>query len=152
MSFHETLRKIRLEKQLSQTELAELLSIDRSVISKWENGTRSPTIDQAKQIADALGISVSELIGEIPSVQPDKTISSEQKDYITFFCLLLLAVTLLPWSIPLPIAAIILQNKKHFPKPYYLISFAILFLCIYEFVLIDGIYVIIPLIRQHWPS
>ena len=96
MSFHETLRKIRLEKQLSQTELAELLSIDRSVISKWENGTRSPTIDQAKQIADALGIRVSELIGEIPSVQPDKTISSEQKDYITFFCLLLLAVTLLP--------------------------------------------------------
>ena len=149
MSFHENLKQIRTQKHISQAELAEKLSIDRSVISKWENGSRSPTIEQAQHIAGELGISVAKLIDEVPSDRTDEKPVYDPKDYITFFCLLILAVTLLPWSVPLPIAAIIIQRKKKFPKSYYLISLAILFLCIYEFILIDGIYVILPLIRVH---
>ncbi|MBQ7565042.1 MAG: helix-turn-helix domain-containing protein [Lachnospiraceae bacterium] len=40
--FGETIRKLRLEKGLSQKQLGDLLFIDHSTIARWENGNRLP--------------------------------------------------------------------------------------------------------------
>lgn len=38
MSFAENLKKVRTEKKLTQEQFAELLSVSRQAVSKWESG------------------------------------------------------------------------------------------------------------------
>ena len=58
----ETLRKIRMEKELSQQQLAEMIHVDRSTIANWERGKRLPDIDMLMKISDTLMIDISYLI------------------------------------------------------------------------------------------
>ena len=58
----ENLRKWRLKKDMSQGDLATTLSVDRAYISNIENGRMNPTLSTLEKIANALGISSSELL------------------------------------------------------------------------------------------
>jgi DNA-binding XRE family transcriptional regulator len=58
----ENLRKLRLKKNMSQGDLATALSVDRAYISNIENGRMNPTLSTLEKIANALGISSSELL------------------------------------------------------------------------------------------
>jgi transcriptional regulator with XRE-family HTH domain len=59
-------RDRRTKKGLSQEEFADLAGLDRTYVSGIERGVRNPTIRTLKTIADALDISVSELLEESP--------------------------------------------------------------------------------------
>jgi len=52
----------RKEQDLSQIELAERIHVTDKAISRWETGRGMPSIDSLSPLADALGISVSELL------------------------------------------------------------------------------------------
>ena len=52
------IREARKKASLTQAELAEKIGVKRSVISKYENGSISPTYDNIKKIADALHVRV----------------------------------------------------------------------------------------------
>ena len=58
----ENLKKLRLGKHLSQGDLARKLEVDRAYISNIENGRMNPTLSTLENIAEALGISSSELL------------------------------------------------------------------------------------------
>lgn len=58
----ENLKKLRLEKKLSQGDLAKKLEVDRAYISNIENGRMNPTLSTLEKIAKALGISSSDLL------------------------------------------------------------------------------------------
>jgi transcriptional regulator with XRE-family HTH domain len=58
----ENLRKLRLKKNISQGELATALNVDRAYISNIENGRMNPTLSTLGKIANAFGISSSELL------------------------------------------------------------------------------------------
>lgn len=58
----ENLRKLRLEKDMSQGDLANALNVDRAYISNIENGRMNPTLSTLEKLARALGISSSELL------------------------------------------------------------------------------------------
>jgi len=47
---------------MSQGDLATVLSVDRAYISNIENGRMNPTLSTLEKIANALGISSSELL------------------------------------------------------------------------------------------
>ena len=53
--FSETLRKLREEKGLAQTELAKKLFVNHSTITRWESGTRLPDATMIVRLADCLG-------------------------------------------------------------------------------------------------
>ena len=53
--FSETLRKLREEKGLTQTELAKKLFVNHSTINRWESGTRLPDATMIVRLADCLG-------------------------------------------------------------------------------------------------
>ena len=45
----------RMEKNISQQELANMTGIDRSDISKMENGNANPSLKTIKRVAEGLG-------------------------------------------------------------------------------------------------
>lgn len=61
--FSERLKQFRKEKGLSQQELADMLCVVRQTVSKWEKGLSLPDAEMLIKLADALGISVNELLG-----------------------------------------------------------------------------------------
>lgn len=60
---NENLSKVRKERGLTQEALAVKLNVVRQTISKWENGTAVPDADTLCRIAEALDVSVVDLLG-----------------------------------------------------------------------------------------
>lgn len=61
--FATRLRQEREELGLMQKEMAQKLNIPSNTYNGYETGKRSPNLEVAKQISDALDISVDYLIG-----------------------------------------------------------------------------------------
>lgn len=60
----ENVRRIRKAKKLSQDKLAKLASITLTTLVKIESGANdNPTIKTLKKIADALEVTVNDLLG-----------------------------------------------------------------------------------------
>lgn len=59
-----TIKARREEQGLTQTYLAEKLGIDKSAVSKWENGVANPRADKLRELAGLLGCTVDELLCE----------------------------------------------------------------------------------------
>jgi len=62
MEFNEKLQELRKQKGLTQEELAELLFVSRTAISKWESGRGYPNIDSLKAIGKFFGLTIDELL------------------------------------------------------------------------------------------
>ncbi len=58
----ENLKKIRTSKNITQTEFAEKLGVDKSFVSNIENGKTNPTLSTITNLAQALGVSTNELL------------------------------------------------------------------------------------------
>ena len=56
------IRRLREEKRMTQSELAEKLCVSDKAVSKWETGRGYPDITLIEPIAAALGVSVTELL------------------------------------------------------------------------------------------
>ena len=56
-----TLKEARLAKKLTQKELGDMIGKKLTTISSYELGTRTPSVEVARQIAVALDISLDEL-------------------------------------------------------------------------------------------
>lgn len=74
MAFFDTgekIREIRISENLSQEQLAELASLNRVTIAKYESGRVEPGAHALSRIADALNTSVDILLGRAePSQEP----------------------------------------------------------------------------------
>lgn len=62
IKFGDNLKRIRTEKGISQGALAELLSMHAAHISRYERNSTLPSIEVLKKIADALNVSIDELV------------------------------------------------------------------------------------------
>lgn len=60
--FGENMKKIRLEKDMSQGDICRSLGLDRAYISNVENGKQNLTISTMEKIAKALGVSIDQLL------------------------------------------------------------------------------------------
>ena len=70
-SLGERIISLRSERNETQSELANAISIDRSVISRWEKGVRFPDADMIKKLAKHFDVEVSVLLSA-PMVAPTK--------------------------------------------------------------------------------
>lgn len=60
--FGEILKRLRLERNLSQQELAGLVGVHVRQVSKYEMGTSLPTLDRIRRMAEVLDVSADELV------------------------------------------------------------------------------------------
>ena len=64
--------ELRKKQGLTQQQLADELNLSNKTISKWESGNGSPDISNLPILAEALGISVDELLkGELNKPEAD---------------------------------------------------------------------------------
>lgn len=61
--FAQRLKTARENRKLSQGDLAERSRLQPSAISHFETGSRSPSFDNLKKLADALDVSTDFLLG-----------------------------------------------------------------------------------------
>lgn len=70
------MKQLREEQGLSQEDLAERVGTAQSTISQLEQGARNPSYRTLRSLADALGISVSYLLGEaeVEKLEPEEEV------------------------------------------------------------------------------
>ena len=71
--FGNIFRKLRIQKGLSQLQIAQILFVDRSTISSWETGRRTPDTLMISRICECLEVDMSVLLGK-QSDQDDKPV------------------------------------------------------------------------------
>ena len=64
MGFAENMREIRMRRNITQEQLAELLSVSRQTISKWESGQGYPETEKLLFLAKELRVSLDYLFSE----------------------------------------------------------------------------------------
>ena len=63
MIIGEKINELRKKSNMTQEMLADALGVTAQAVSKWERGNACPDIAILDEIADALGISLFELLG-----------------------------------------------------------------------------------------
>lgn len=67
----EFIATIRKEKQLTQAELARKLNVTDKAVSRWERGLGFPDINTLEPLADALGITLTQLMNCSKEIEED---------------------------------------------------------------------------------
>lgn len=83
MSLGERIRFLRAERNMSQTDLAELLRVSRQSVSKWETDGATPDLDKLVSMSQVFGVTLDELIkgsAPIPEMQVPAESSSPAPD------------------------------------------------------------------------
>lgn len=71
------IKALRTELGLTQRELAERLHITDRAVSKWERGLSAPGIDLLEPLAEALGVSVTELLRGRRTPEAEQTAAAD---------------------------------------------------------------------------
>ena len=72
MELHEIIKQHRLDKGLTQEQLAECLFISRQSISRWENGRVNPPLNALYDLAKFYNLSLEEFLGGKKIMQKTK--------------------------------------------------------------------------------
>jgi len=72
MDFGNRLKIIREEKNIKREDLASKIGTSAAIIGRYERNERTPSIDIAKNIAEALDISLDYLVGDTSTLIKDK--------------------------------------------------------------------------------
>lgn len=80
MEFNEKLQEFRKQKGFTQEELAEILNVSRTAVSKWESGRGYPNIESLKSIAKFFGVTVDDLLSgeELLTIAEEDNIQKEK--------------------------------------------------------------------------
>lgn len=77
-AFAERFRKARLERNMRQSDAAELLGVSEGYVSMWERGQRMPSFEMIETISEAFGVSYGWLMGDTETYgQPDAPTDEE---------------------------------------------------------------------------
>lgn len=84
------IRQIRMEKGMSQTDLALAMDTTKNVISKWELGDRVIRLDNLYRLSDVLEVSPSSFIQDTEAQQKEEinihneidSLPAEQKQFV----------------------------------------------------------------------
>lgn len=99
MELASKLRELRNQKGITQQELADILHVTRSAVSKWESGRGCPNIESLKDVATYYGVSVDLLLkreDEGRSIEPAEQRTKLNKNRLSITNLCAAALLVLP--------------------------------------------------------
>ncbi|MGL5886785.1 MAG: helix-turn-helix transcriptional regulator [Leuconostoc suionicum] len=62
MTFEQDIKNLRLNKKLTQQELAEIVHVSRQTVSAWENGKNYPSLDVLRELSSLFDVSFEKII------------------------------------------------------------------------------------------
>lgn len=62
-NFSKNLKELRMEKGLSQQELAQIFNVTQSTVAKWESGDREPNFSILIELTNYFEVSTDMLLG-----------------------------------------------------------------------------------------
>lgn len=80
MIFGEKILALRKKNKWSQDDLAKKVGTSAPIIGRYERNEIKPSIETAKNIADALGVTIDFLIGGSDTMSMDKDIIQRMED------------------------------------------------------------------------
>ncbi|MCQ2563343.1 MAG: helix-turn-helix domain-containing protein [Mogibacterium sp.] len=81
------IRRLREKKKITQEELADIIHVSGKAVSKWETGQGFPDISLLEPLAQALGISVIELLSGEDIRNPNRSFNmAKGKFYVCPVC------------------------------------------------------------------
>lgn len=89
MEIGSKLKKFRLEKKLTQENVANILNVSRSTISSWEVGRSYPDLDNLVAISDLYDVSLDTLLREDSNMIKKLSLDTKQKKRFTIIISLL---------------------------------------------------------------
>lgn len=81
------LKELRLERGLSQQQLANQIETTQSNIGRWENGINEPTASQLIKLANYFDCTIDFLVGRVDDFgisDNDRTLQLKEKSATTF--------------------------------------------------------------------
>lgn len=81
--FCDTLKMLRKQRKIKQSEMAAALNVTQGAIANWENGIRAPSIDALPDIARLLDVSIDQLFGIQPT--PQIILTDEEKRVLSAY-------------------------------------------------------------------
>jgi transcriptional regulator with XRE-family HTH domain len=72
MDFGNRLKNIREEKNIKREDLALKIGTSAAIIGRYERNERTPSVDIAKKIAEAMEVSLDYLVGDTSTIVKDK--------------------------------------------------------------------------------
>lgn len=66
------LKEVREEKGIKREDLANQIGTSAAIIGRYERNERTPSVDIAKRVAEALGVSLDYLVGDTSVLVQDK--------------------------------------------------------------------------------
>jgi len=77
------LKELRKSRRLTQAQVADGINCSAPTYSRYENGSRQPSLETLERLADFYGVSIDYLYGRTP---PDSSaLSSYEKDMLEAF-------------------------------------------------------------------
>jgi ribosome-binding protein aMBF1 (putative translation factor) len=76
MDFQRILSDLRRTRKLSQEQLAQAVGVHPNILGRYERGEAKPSIEIATKLADALEVSLDQLVGR-EKIQLDKEIAEK---------------------------------------------------------------------------
>ena len=149
MEFNEKLQELRKQKNLTQEELAEVLYVSRTAVSKWESGRGYPNIDSLKEISRFFSVTIDDLLssGEILNIAEDDNKQREKHFRSLAYVLLDISVLMLLFLL------FFRQKADGFAQPVSLLSLSsvsfLLLVCYYAAVVFTFVYGILILAFQN---
>ena len=142
MEFNEKLQELRKNSGLTQEELAEILYVSRTAVSKWESGRGYPNIESLKEISRFFSVSIDDLLSG------EKLLSIAEKEnrfniksvcnllfgFVDLFYVLLVFLPLYPYTTGDYVYAVsLLSCKETVPL------FKIIYLVIFGMLVVTGV-------------
>lgn len=87
-NFSTRIKELRTSKELTQKELAETLNISTVSVSSYETGTKTPSLDMVKNIAQKCNVSIDWLCGLSDNMTLDNHITTYKELFRLFITVL----------------------------------------------------------------
>lgn len=108
MNVSEKIRTLRKSKGMSQEELAGKVNISRQAVSRWENGTALPDVDNIVQLSKLFGVTTDYLLmdsyesnEDSPKIKENnKILHANLTRLAIIFQAAFLNICMLPWEDP----------------------------------------------------
>ena len=71
-SLEKRLRKLRIERKMTQEDLAQQLHVTRQAVSNWENGKTAVGIEYLVKLSEIYGVSVDEILRGERAAEPEE--------------------------------------------------------------------------------